>query len=44
MLLSSTLTGKNNSVQLSKVPEGSMIIGLLTVCSLGFSLKQKFNP
>ncbi|MCC5601078.1 hypothetical protein LC586_18180 [Nostoc sp. CHAB 5714] len=21
-----------------------MIIGLLAVCSLGFSLKQKFNP
>ncbi len=31
----------NNSVQVSKVPEGSIIIGLLTVCSLGFSLKQK---
>ncbi|WP_369010532.1 PEP-CTERM sorting domain-containing protein [Nostoc favosum] len=34
----------NNSVQVSKVPEGSIIIGLLAVCSLGFSLKQKFNP
>ena len=31
----------NNSVQVSKVPEGSIIIGLLTVCSLGFTLKQK---
>ncbi|MEH2240973.1 PEP-CTERM sorting domain-containing protein [Nostoc sp.] len=31
----------NNSVQVSKVPEGSIIIGLLAVCSLGFSLKQK---
>ncbi|MCC5650476.1 PEP-CTERM sorting domain-containing protein [Nostoc sp. XA013] len=34
----------NNSVQVSKVPEGSIIIGLLAVWSLGFSLKQKFNP
>ena len=34
----------NNSVQVSKVPEGSIIIGLLAVCSLGFNLKQKFNP
>ncbi|MEH1908064.1 PEP-CTERM sorting domain-containing protein [Nostoc sp.] len=34
----------NNSVQVSKVPEGSIIIGLLAVCSLGFTLKQKkFN-
>ncbi|MEH2450711.1 PEP-CTERM sorting domain-containing protein [Nostoc sp.] len=31
----------NNSVQVSKVPEGSIIIGLLAVCSLGFTLKQK---
>ncbi|MEH1892865.1 MAG: PEP-CTERM sorting domain-containing protein [Nostoc sp.] len=31
----------NNSVQVSKVPEGSIIIGLLTVCSLGFTLKHK---
>ena len=34
----------NNSVQVSKVPEGSIIIGLLAVCSWGFNLKQKFNP
>ncbi|MEH2349707.1 MAG: PEP-CTERM sorting domain-containing protein [Nostoc sp.] len=34
----------NNSVQVSKVPEGSIIIGLLVVCSLGFTLKEKFNP
>jgi hypothetical protein len=34
----------NNSVQISKVPEGSIIIGLLAVCSLGFQLKDKFNP
>ncbi|MBW4452373.1 MAG: PEP-CTERM sorting domain-containing protein [Nostoc indistinguendum CM1-VF10] len=34
----------NNSVQVSKVPEGSIIIGLLAVWSLGFTLKQKFNP
>jgi hypothetical protein len=33
----------NNSVQVSKVPEGSIIIGLLAVCSLGFSIKQKLN-
>ncbi|QMS87382.1 PEP-CTERM sorting domain-containing protein [Nostoc edaphicum CCNP1411] len=26
----------NNSVQVSKVPEGSIIVGLLAVCSLGF--------
>ncbi|MHC5737393.1 PEP-CTERM sorting domain-containing protein [Nostoc sp.] len=31
----------NNSVQVSKVPEGSIIVGLLAVCSLGFTLKQK---
>ncbi|MCW5316472.1 PEP-CTERM sorting domain-containing protein [Nostoc sp. KVJ3] len=31
----------NNSVQVSKVPEGSIVIGLLAVCSLGFSLKEK---
>ncbi|MEH2106200.1 PEP-CTERM sorting domain-containing protein [Nostoc sp.] len=31
----------NNSVQVSKVPEGSIVIGLLAVCSLGFTLKQK---
>ncbi|MEH2063686.1 MAG: hypothetical protein V7K50_15730 [Nostoc sp.] len=31
----------NNSVQVSKVPEGSIIIGLLAVSSLGFSIKQK---
>ncbi|WP_392533561.1 PEP-CTERM sorting domain-containing protein [Nostoc sp. C117] len=35
----------NDSVQVSKVPEGSIIIGLLAVCSLGFTLKQKkTNP
>ncbi|MBD2506675.1 PEP-CTERM sorting domain-containing protein [Nostoc muscorum FACHB-395] len=34
----------NNSVQVSKVPEGSIIIGLLAVWSLGFTLKEKFNP
>ncbi|MBC1223317.1 PEP-CTERM sorting domain-containing protein [Nostoc sp. UCD121] len=34
----------NNSVQVSKVPEGSIIIGLLVVWSLGFTLKEKFNP
>ncbi|MEH2417000.1 PEP-CTERM sorting domain-containing protein [Nostoc sp.] len=33
----------NNSVQVSKVREGSIIIGLLAVCSFGFTLKQKFN-
>ncbi|MBD2532618.1 hypothetical protein H6G97_24740 [Nostoc flagelliforme FACHB-838] len=31
----------NNSVQVSKVSEGSIIIGLLTLSSLGFTLKQK---
>ncbi|MEH2243125.1 hypothetical protein [Nostoc sp.] len=31
----------NNSVKVSKVPEGSIIIGLLTVCSLAFTLQQK---
>ncbi len=31
----------NNSVQVSKVPEGSIIVGLLAVCSLGFTLKHK---
>jgi hypothetical protein len=34
----------NNPVQVSKVFEGSIIIGLLAVCSFGFSLNQKFNP
>ncbi|BDI15421.1 hypothetical protein ANSO36C_12230 [Nostoc cf. commune SO-36] len=34
----------NNSVQVSKVPEGSIIIGLLALSSLGFTLKEKFNP
>ncbi|MEA5601221.1 hypothetical protein [Nostoc sp. UHCC 0252] len=34
----------NNSVQVSKVPEGSIIIGLLAAWSLGFTLKEKFNP
>ncbi|MBD2728826.1 PEP-CTERM sorting domain-containing protein [Nostoc sp. FACHB-892] len=34
----------NNSVQVSKVPEGSIIIGLLAVWNLGFTFKQKFNP
>ncbi|ODG98094.1 hypothetical protein A4S05_10810 [Nostoc sp. KVJ20] len=34
----------NNSVRVSKVPEGSIIVGLLAMCSLGFTLKQKFNP
>ncbi|QLE44513.1 PEP-CTERM sorting domain-containing protein [Nostoc sp. C052] len=34
----------NNSVQVFKVPEGSIIIGLLAVCSLGFTLKQKSIP
>ncbi|MEH2146822.1 PEP-CTERM sorting domain-containing protein [Nostoc sp.] len=31
----------NNLVQVSRVPEGSIIVGLLAVCSLGFTLKQK---
>ncbi|MEH2272854.1 MAG: PEP-CTERM sorting domain-containing protein [Nostoc sp.] len=31
----------NNSIQVSRVPEGSIVIGLLAVCSLGFTLKQK---
>ncbi|MEH1780277.1 MAG: PEP-CTERM sorting domain-containing protein [Nostoc sp.] len=39
--VSQVLDFSNNSVQVSKVPEGSIIIGLLAVCSLGFSLKQK---
>ncbi len=34
----------NNSVQVSKVPEGNIIIGLLAMCSFGFNLKEKFNP
>ncbi|WP_445626344.1 hypothetical protein [Nostoc sp. DSM 114167] len=33
----------NNSVQVSKVPEGSIIIGLLTVCSLGFTAYRNLD-
>ncbi|MEH2066813.1 MAG: PEP-CTERM sorting domain-containing protein [Nostoc sp.] len=33
----------NNSVQVSKVPEGSIIIGLLAVCSLGFTAYRNLN-
>ncbi|MEJ6487279.1 PEP-CTERM sorting domain-containing protein [Nostoc punctiforme UO1] len=32
----------NNSVQVSKVPEGSIIIGLLAVCSLGLTAHTNF--
>ncbi|AVH74069.1 PEP-CTERM sorting domain-containing protein [Nostoc sp. 'Lobaria pulmonaria (5183) cyanobiont'] len=33
----------NNSVQVSKVPEGSIIIGLLAVCSLGFTAYRNLD-
>ncbi|MGF1935298.1 MAG: PEP-CTERM sorting domain-containing protein [Nostoc sp. ChiQUE02] len=33
----------NNSVKVSKVPEGSIIIGLLAVCSLGFSAQRNLD-
>ncbi|MEH2082020.1 MAG: PEP-CTERM sorting domain-containing protein [Nostoc sp.] len=33
----------NNSVQVSKVPEGSIIIGLLVVCSLGFTARRNLD-
>ncbi|MEH2095533.1 MULTISPECIES: hypothetical protein [unclassified Nostoc] len=33
----------NNSVQVSKVPEGSIIIGLLAVCSLGFTAYKNLD-
>ncbi|MEH1845144.1 MAG: PEP-CTERM sorting domain-containing protein [Nostoc sp.] len=33
----------NNSVQVSKVPEGSIIIGLLAVCSLGFTARRNLD-
>jgi hypothetical protein len=33
----------NNSVQVSKVPEGRIIIGLLAVCSLGFTAYRNLN-
>ncbi|MEH2333078.1 PEP-CTERM sorting domain-containing protein [Nostoc sp.] len=33
----------NNSVQVSKVPEGSIIIGLLAVCSLGFTVHRNLD-
>ncbi len=33
----------NNSVQVSKVPEGSIIIGLLVVCSLGFTAHRNLD-
>ncbi|MBN3926790.1 hypothetical protein [Nostoc sp. NMS4] len=33
----------NNSVQISKVPEGSIMIGLLAVCSLGFTTQRNLD-
>ncbi|MEH2137234.1 PEP-CTERM sorting domain-containing protein [Nostoc sp.] len=33
----------NNSVQVSKIPEGSIIIGLLAVCSLGFTAYKNLD-
>jgi hypothetical protein len=33
----------NNSVQVSKVPEGSIIIGLLAVCSLGLTAHRNLD-
>ncbi|MEH2044137.1 hypothetical protein [Nostoc sp.] len=33
----------NNSVQVSKIPEGSIIIGLLAVCSLGFTAHRNLD-
>ncbi|NEU81044.1 PEP-CTERM sorting domain-containing protein [Nostoc sp. UIC 10630] len=33
----------NNSVQVSKVPEGSIIIGLLAVCSLGLTAHRNLS-
>ncbi|MDF5708692.1 MAG: PEP-CTERM sorting domain-containing protein [Nostoc sp. S4] len=33
----------NNSVEVSKVPEGSIIIGLLAVCSLGFTAYRNLD-
>ncbi|MEH2201068.1 PEP-CTERM sorting domain-containing protein [Nostoc sp.] len=33
----------NNSIQVSKVPEGSIIIGLLAVCSLGFTAYKNLD-
>ncbi|OYD92093.1 hypothetical protein CDG76_26070 [Nostoc sp. 'Peltigera membranacea cyanobiont' 210A] len=33
----------NNSVQVSKVPEGSIIIGLLAVCSLGLTAYRNLD-
>ncbi|MEH1894404.1 MAG: PEP-CTERM sorting domain-containing protein [Nostoc sp.] len=33
----------NNSIQVSKVPEGSIVIGLLAVCSLGFTAYKNLD-